>query len=114
MTRKEKLIQIAEAQELTQAQKDYVQKLADAAGIPFHPHRSSCRDCYKDMAVVLWRCECEKEALKDKSRKFVLRTGTDVRWRDRRVNMLLSDEELKSLMKMGFPKEFFLRYEDNE
>ena len=114
MTKKEKLIEIAQADVLTDAQKQYVQSLADNAGIPFHPYKTSCRDCYKDMAVILWRKECEKEALKDKDRKFVLRVGVDVLWRGQRVNMTLTDEQLAALVAKGFPKEFFFRYEDNE
>lgn len=112
MKRAERLKQIAEADRLTEDEKIYVRKTAETMSVPFHATR--CEDCYKDMAVVLWRMVCEAELKKDKTRKYVLRAGVDVIWKGHRINATCSDAELKQYLAGGFPRDFFLRYESNE
>lgn len=114
MTKKERLIEIAQAASLTDAQKAYIAEQAAKAGIPFSPNTSRCLDCYKDMAVVLWSAECRKEALKDSERQYILRPGIDVRFKGQRVNDTLSDAEFAALVENKFPTEFFLKMPNNE
>lgn len=104
-TTKTQLKEIAERGARTEAQRAFIVTQSQELGIPFRV--TSCSDCYRDQAVILWRTLCERDI--PKSRKYVLRVGKDVVWRGRRVNATCSDEELKALLEAGFPSEFFYK-----
>ena len=114
MTKKEKLAEIAQSRELTDAQKKYVVEQAALAGVEFNPRRTRCQDCYKDMAMELWRRLAEKDALKDKTRLYILRPGIDVLFKGQRVTAALNDEDFVALVAKGFPTTYFLKMPSNE
>lgn len=113
MTKKEQYKQFAEAETLTEKDKQLITTAAQKAGIPFAPRNTRCKDCYRDMAIILYRVECEKEAKKDKTRKYLLRAGVDVLWRGVRVNATCTDEQFAAYIAKGFPRDFFLRIDED-
>ena len=117
MTNKEKWRAYAEAETLTDAQKAAIKQAAEKAGFVFKPYNSKCGGCYKDMAVLLWKKEFEKEAAKDKSRKYILKPDTNVIWRGKlgelRVDASCTDEQLAKYLANGFPREFFSKIDES-
>lgn len=105
---KTQLREIAEAEKITDKQKALIIVQSEAMGVEF-VERGKCGDCYKDQAVRLWAILAEKDEKKNKSRRYLLRPGKDVFWRNIRVNATLSDEELAGLLENGFPRQFFAR-----
>ncbi len=87
----------------TDRQRAFIVEQSNLMGVQFVV--TTCRDCYKDQAAVLWRMIAEQEM--PASRKYVLRAGKDVIWRGKRVNATCSEAELKALLEAGFPREFF-------
>lgn len=109
--RKTILREIAESKDtLTDKQRDYVRRQSEAMGVQFR--ETSCGDCYRDQAAVLWRILCEKDT--PKSRKYLLRAGVDVIWKGRRVNATCSDDDLAALLEQGFPRNFMKRIDGKD
>lgn len=95
---------------LTDAQRSFVVRTAAKYGVQFEPQNTRCADCYKDTAMVLWRLLSEKAAAKDKTRKYILRAGVDVIWKNTRINAAtLTDEKAAEWVAGGFPIDFFYK-----
>lgn len=109
MTNIDKLREIALAEDLIAEQQAFIIKMSEQQGMPFSPRQTACRSCYQDQAVKLWRVLKTEEGKSDSTRKYLLRAGVDVIWRGRRVNDMLTDKELKAILKAGFPKDYFCR-----
>lgn len=108
---KTRLREIAECEgEIKERQRVYIREQAQAMGVPFVDN--GCADCYRDMAVQLWRILCEQE--NDNGRKYLLRVGIDVIWKGERVNATCNDDELAALLQRGFPRNFFRRIDGED
>lgn len=110
MITKDKLQEIATSKTyIDELTKREIITASNELNIPFTP-RTSCNDCYRDQAVVLWRFLAEQDAMQDKTRKYVLRAGIDVIWLGIRINAAtLTDEKAAEYIKRGFPKHFFCK-----
>lgn len=106
---KMQLKEIAEAAELTDKQRSFIVSQSETMGVKFNPYKTTCGDCYRDQAIILWRLIAEQEAQESTTRKYLLRAGIDVIWRGVRVNATLTDKELAELLKAGFPQNYFIR-----
>lgn len=108
---KERLKEIAEGGVTTPKQKQFIRDKSAEMGVQFD-ERTSCVNCYRDQAMILWRIISEKEI--PKSRKYVLKAGVDVLWRGIRINATATEEELKNYLNDGFPAIFFAKIGTDE
>lgn len=100
------LKEIAEKGATTEEQRNFIRNKSKELGVKFIERRA-CNSCFKDQAVILWRILAEQEI--PDTRKYVLKSGTDVIWRGQRVNNTMTDKQLKELLKEGFPSVFFAK-----
>lgn len=101
--------------EITTDDKEAVRDLCATYGVDLSARRN-CKQCYIDAAVVIFNMIEESEqakAIATDKRRYILKPNVDVYFGGIRVNAAtLTDEMAASLLKRGFDKRFFCKYEN--
>lgn len=107
MEKLDQLAEIARHTTATKEDKQIIREICEELGVAL-PKKTRCTSCWIDKACELYRILKEQEQ-PNAERRWVLRDGVDVIFRNVRVNRvtLTSDEIAEKLLAAGFPKNLF-------
>lgn len=101
----EQLRTLSASKRMSARSKEAIKATAEELGYDFH--ETNCPDCWRDACHVLARMIAERMPV-DGARKYLLRSGLDVRFRGQRINAstITTDAEVLDLLNQGFPQKF--------
>ena len=105
----ERLRTIANAEEMTTEDKEFVLELCENLGIK-KPIKKNCKMCWAEAVLACNEKLTENESELQDEREYILKKGVDVFFGSVRVNELtLTDEMAEALIARGFDKKFFAK-----